>query len=106
MVAIGNGANVGGGTELNPDADPEDGLLDVMIAAPCRPTAKLGYVARLRKGEHHERDDVLYLRGRSVSVSGEEFWISADGEVYGPERSRTLAPRAGGVRHGPALIER
>ena len=89
MVAVGNGASVGGGTELTPEADPESGLMDVMIARAVSPTAKLGYVAHLRKGEHHERDDVLYLRGREVSVRGEEFWVSADGEVYGPERSRT-----------------
>ena len=63
MVAIGNGANVGGGTELTPDADPEDGRLDVMISRAVSPRAKLGYVAQLRKGEHQERDDVVYLRG-------------------------------------------
>ncbi len=89
MVAIGNGSNVGGGTELNPDADPEDGMLDVMVSRAVEPLAKLGYVARLRKGEHDERDDVLTLRGRSVKVSGDEFWLSADGEVSGPERSRS-----------------
>ena len=96
MVAVGNGANVGGGTEITPEADPEDGLLDVMIARAVTPGAKLGYVAHLRKGEHHERDDVLYLRGREVSVRGEDFWVSADGEIYGPERSRTwrLEPAA------------
>jgi YegS/Rv2252/BmrU family lipid kinase len=89
MVAIGNGGNVGGGTELNPDADTEDGLLDVMISRAVEPLAKLGYVARLRKGEHDERDDVVTLRGRTVKVSGDEFWLSADGEIYGPERSRS-----------------
>ena len=96
MVAIGNGGNVGGGTELNPDADPEDGLLDVMISRAVAPMARLGYVARLRKGEHDERDDVVMLRGRSVKVSGDAFWLSADGEVSGPERSRSwrLEPAA------------
>ncbi|WP_235537286.1 diacylglycerol/lipid kinase family protein [Nocardioides sp. Soil805] len=89
MVAIGNGANVGGGTEVTPDADPEDGRLDVMISRAVSPGAKLGYVAKLRKGEHQERDDVISLRGSTVSVTGEEFWVSADGEIYGPERSRT-----------------
>ena len=89
MVAIGNGSNVGGGTELNPDADTEDGLLDVMISRAVKPMAKLGYVARLRKGEHDERDDVATLRGRTVKVSGDEFWLSADGEISGPERSRS-----------------
>jgi YegS/Rv2252/BmrU family lipid kinase len=89
MVAIGNGANVGGGTELTPEANPEDGKVDVMVSRAVSPMAKLGYVRGLRKGEHHERDDVLYLRGSTVSVSGEEFYVSADGEIYGPERSRS-----------------
>ena len=89
MVAIGNGSNVGGGTELNPDADTEDGRLDVMISKAVKPAAKLGYVMRLRKGEHDQRDDVVTLRGRSVKVSGDEFWLSADGEISGPERSRS-----------------
>jgi diacylglycerol kinase family enzyme len=50
----------------------------------------------MRRGEHHERDDVLYLRGRNVTVSGEQFWCSADGEISGPERRRTwrLEPAA------------
>lgn len=96
MVAIGNGGNVGGGTELNPEADTEDGRLDVMISRAVEPLAKLGYVARLRKGEHDERDDVVMLRGSSVKVSGDEFWLSADGEISGPERSRSwrLEPAA------------
>ena len=89
MVAIGNGGNVGGGTELNPDADTEDGRLDVMISRAVKPTAKLAYVAKLRRGEHEQRDDVLSLRGKTVKVSGNDFWLSADGEVYGPERSRS-----------------
>ena len=96
MVAIGNGGNVGGGTELNPEADPEDGKLDVMISRAVKPLAKLGYVAHLSRGEHEQRDDVVTLRGTSVKVSGDEFWLSADGEVSGPERSRSwrLEPAA------------
>ncbi len=50
MVAIGNGGNVGGGTELNPDADTEDGQLDVMVSRAVTPMAKLGYVAAAQPG--------------------------------------------------------
>jgi len=89
MVAIGNGANVGGGTELTPHADPEDGLVDVMVSRAIGPLARFGYGAKLLTGRHPERDDVLYVRGSTVSVSGEAFWCSADGEIYGPERHRT-----------------
>jgi diacylglycerol kinase (ATP) len=89
MVAIGNGSNVGGGTEVTPDADPESGRLDVMVSRAIGAGAKIAYVAKLRKGEHQERDDVITVRGSTVSVTGEAFWVSADGEIYGPERSRT-----------------
>ena len=89
MVSVGNGANVGGGTELTPEADPEDGQVDVMISHAVGATAKLGYALHLRRGEHHRRDDVQYLRGSQVTISGDAFWISADGEVSGPERQRS-----------------
>lgn len=89
MVAIGNGTSVGGGTELTPEADPEDGMVDVMISRAVGPLARIGYAALLTRARHHERDDVTYLRGRRVSVSGKAFWCSADGEIDGPERQRT-----------------
>jgi YegS/Rv2252/BmrU family lipid kinase len=89
MVAIGNGANVGGGTELTPEADPEDGKVDVMISHAVGAVAKVGYALHLSRGEHHHRDDVQYLRGSQVTISGDAFWISADGEISGPERQRS-----------------
>jgi YegS/Rv2252/BmrU family lipid kinase len=89
MVAVGNGCSVGGGTELTPAADPEDGLVDVMVSRAVGALARIGYAARLTLGTHPDHADVTYLRGREVSVSGEEFWCSADGEIHGPERNRT-----------------
>jgi diacylglycerol kinase (ATP) len=89
MVAVGNGSHVGGGAGLTPYADPSDGRVDVMVTRSLGPLARLGYAASLALGRHPERDDVTYLRGTTVSVSGEAFWCSADGEVYGPERHRT-----------------
>jgi diacylglycerol kinase (ATP) len=89
MVALGNGATVGGGAEITPEADPADGKVDVMISFAVGPLSRFAYALHLRKGEHHHRDDVRYLRGTTVSVSGQSFYCSADGEVYGPERHRT-----------------
>jgi diacylglycerol kinase (ATP) len=89
MVSIGNGASVGGGTELTPGADPEDGRVDVMISHAVSTRAKIGYALHLRRGEHPRRDDVQYLRGSQVTISGDAFWISADGEISGPDRQRS-----------------
>jgi diacylglycerol kinase family enzyme len=89
MVALGNGASVGGGTELTPDADPRDGKVDVLVSFATGPAARVGYAVDLLRRNHPERDDSIYLRGSQVSVSGEAFWLSADGEVAGPEGRRT-----------------
>ena len=89
MAAIGNGSRVGGGAAITPEASPEDGKMDVMVSYSIGPLARVAYVARFRFGRHHERDDVLYLRASSVSVTGQAFYCSADGEIYGPERNRT-----------------
>ena len=89
MVAIGNGSRVGGGAAVTPEADPGDGKMDVMVSFSTDLAAKLGYLVKFRAGRHPERDDVLYLRAGTVSVSGQSFYCSADGELYGPERNRT-----------------
>jgi diacylglycerol kinase (ATP) len=85
QVAIGNGTNVGGGTELTPDASVEDGLADVLVSFATTPWAKLGYTLRLATASHEEREDVVTARARRIAISGQDFWCNADGEVYGPE---------------------
>lgn len=88
MVAVGNGASVGGGTELTPDAEPHDGEVDVLIASPAGPLARLGYLLRLPFARHEQHADVRILRGRTVRVSGTPFDCNSDGEIDGPVRSR------------------
>lgn len=89
QVAVGNGPSVGGGTELTPEAVPHDGKLDVMVSRSTGPLARFLYAARLGFATHHERDDVSYLRGSRVSISGGPFWCSADGELSGPVHRRS-----------------
>ncbi|MFL6158026.1 MAG: diacylglycerol/lipid kinase family protein [Marmoricola sp.] len=89
MVALGNGTSVGGGAEITPHADPSDGSMDVMISFATAPLARVGYALDVVRRAHPTRSDVLYLRGSQVSISGEAFWISADGEISGPERRRS-----------------
>ncbi|MBM7516721.1 diacylglycerol/lipid kinase family protein [Nocardioides nitrophenolicus] len=99
MVAVGNGASVGGGTELTPDAEPHDGEVDVLVATPRGPLARLGYLVRLPFARHEQHGDVRILRGRTVRVSGTPFDCNSDGEIDGPVRSRTwrVLPAAYGM---------
>lgn len=89
MVGIANGRTIGGGAELAPDAEPDDGLVDVVVATSTGPLARLGFATSLRDGEHVGRDDVLVVRGRSVTVTGEAYPVNADGELSGPFSART-----------------
>ncbi|HET9422540.1 MAG TPA: diacylglycerol kinase family protein [Nocardioides sp.] len=89
QVAVGNGSSVGGGTELTPDAEAGDGQLDVMVSRAVGPLARVLYAVRLGLATHQDHEDVDYYRAETVSVTGEKFWCSADGEIYGPERHRT-----------------
>jgi YegS/Rv2252/BmrU family lipid kinase len=89
MVVVANGRTIGGGAEVAPDAAPDDGLLDVVVATSTGPLARLGFGVALREGEHVERDDVATRRGSTVTVSGQPFPLNADGELDGPVGSRT-----------------
>ena len=89
MVAIGNGTSVGGGTELTPEADPSDGKLDLMVSLATGPLDRISYAWHLRSGDHSRRDDVIMVRAHQVTISGEDFFLAADGEISGPERRRS-----------------
>ena len=95
MVGVANGRTIGGGAELAPDAAPDDGLLDVVVATSTGPLARLGFGVALREGGHVEREDVVAIRGRTVTVTGEPFPLNADGELDGPVDRRTWTVQPG-----------
>ena len=103
MVAIGNGTSVGGGAELTPEADPEDGLVDVMISRSVGPFAKFGYAVGVARGRHHERDDVRYLRASRGHRLGRELLLRGRRRDLRAGAAPQLAGRAVGVLHGPAV---
>lgn len=87
MVAVGLGMSIGGGALVAPEADPFDGVADVMVSLATGPVARVGYALAMRRGEHGGRDDVLTARGCDVlveSVDAEAFHTNADGELDGP----------------------
>ena len=97
-VAINNGTYVGGGTPLGPDADPASGCLDIHVSYAYGPLSRLGYAFQVRRGSHFERKDVVAMRGQSISVSGESFTCSADGEIEENVSGRTWTVQPGAVR--------
>ena len=97
MVAVANGRTIGGGAPLAPDAEPDDGLLDVVVATSTGPLARLRLRAwRCATASTSSADDVLVVRGRAVTVTGDPFPVNADGELDGPVSGADLdgAPEA------------
>ncbi len=96
MVGIGNGRGIGGGTPLLPHAEPDDGLLDVVVSQAAGPMAKVRYGAALTRGEHLRDKAVRFARGRTVTVVGEQVGVCADGELGADIRRRkwTVEPAA------------
>ncbi|MET0930049.1 MAG: YegS/Rv2252/BmrU family lipid kinase [Aeromicrobium sp.] len=89
QVAVGNGRYVGGGAPLLPQADPSDGQLDVSVSYTESPRRRIAYAFSVRRGEHHRRDDVIYLRGTEVIVHGDALRCTSDGELTGASKTHT-----------------
>ena len=84
QVAVGNGRYVGGGAPLLPQADPSDGLIDVSVSYTESPRRRIAYAFSVRRGEHHRRDDVIYLTGKQIEVVGDALRCTSDGELTPP----------------------
>jgi diacylglycerol kinase (ATP) len=84
LVAVGNCPSYGGGLRICPDADPADGLLDVVTAAPLGRVALARLKPRLRRGTHLGDPLVDVFRARRIRIDVPEIIGYADGERIGP----------------------
>lgn len=89
MVGIANAPSIGGGTRLVPPAVPDDGQLDVIVVSAVTAAARVAFGVALRDGLHLDRDDVLHMRGGSVTISGEPVPHDLDGEITDDRASCT-----------------
>ena len=83
-VVIANGRFVAGGLPIAPNADPSDGLLDIILI-PERPGAEITLlVAKIILGNHLDADAVTFRRAARVSIrSRPGMWFNVDGELIG-----------------------
>ncbi|MEV8503298.1 YegS/Rv2252/BmrU family lipid kinase [Actinoplanes sp. NPDC051475] len=80
LAAIGNTSSYGGGLRICPDADPADGLLDVVVAAPLGRRELVRLKPRLRRGTHVTDPLVTSYRAREVRIDTPGIIGYADGE--------------------------
>jgi len=84
FVVAANGRYFGGGMHIAPDATPDDGLFDVVIAGDVGKLELLKLVPSVYKGTHLSHPKAYVYRSRTVHVeSTERMVLQADGELVG-----------------------
>lgn len=79
MIAVANTAWFGGGMHICPDADPDDGLLDVTVVDGVGRIELLRFFNRVFKGTHLDHPKVHTHRGRRIEIEADvDIW--GDGE--------------------------
>ncbi|HEX5700234.1 MAG TPA: diacylglycerol kinase family protein [Rubrobacter sp.] len=107
-IAVGNCRYTGGGWPATPKANPEDGLLDVVVIETLGVADLLGLApAVLDESGYLDREGVLFVRAKEIRIEtqppGLEF--TADGEVIGNEPAEfSILPKALKVIVGPDYV--
>lgn len=106
-IAVGNCRYAGGGWAAAPKANPEDGLLDVIVIEDVGLKEFLALApAALARFDYLYNEGVFFARAREVRVAsqpGLEFTV--DGEVIGDEPAEfVVIPRALNVIVGPGYV--
>ncbi len=84
LVAVGNGPSYGGGMQVCPDAELDDGLLDVMIVDKISKLEFLKVFPKVYTGAHKDHPAVTIHRARQVRLDTPGIVAYADGERYAP----------------------
>jgi diacylglycerol kinase (ATP) len=82
LIAIANGKSYGGGMNVCPDAQINDGLFDVMVLHPVSKIEFLKVFPRVFSGTHITHPAVEIVRSRSVTIESQAI-AYADGERIG-----------------------
>ena len=83
LVSVGNGHRTGGAFYMNPDAVPDDGVLDVCVIDPMSRVRMLGLLPRSFNGSHPAHPKVRMLRAESISIASDGWYpMHIDGEYH------------------------
>lgn len=83
LAAVGNGRSYGGGIPICPDADLEDGLLEVTVVYPAGRRRLLRLLPRLYRGQHTTVPEVSTFRVRGIRLDSPDASAYADGDPVG-----------------------
>jgi diacylglycerol kinase (ATP) len=106
LIAVGNGRSYGGGMRVCPDAEVDDGVLDITVVGEVSKPDFIKTFPKVFTGRHVKHPKVRQFRGAEVSITAERtLQVFADGEHAGtlpatfavvPLALRIVVPNAAG----------
>lgn len=101
LVAIANGKYYGGGIPPCPDANVDDGILDVCTIDSTRVRQKIVLLPKYKQGKHIGLKQAKFYKTDTVHlVSTKDFPVSIDGEViYTNKLNIKVLPKAINIVH-------
>lgn len=102
LAAFANAKCYGGGMQIAPAANPDDGLLDVVVVEETSRAELLRQLPGLFSGQHVSHPKVRIVRAEAVEVIAPRQEVTLDGELIGstpglirrdPARLRVRVPR-------------
>jgi diacylglycerol kinase family enzyme len=83
-VIVANGRYLGGGMKMVPEAEPDDGLLDVLLIGDLTKRDLLLTMPKTYRGKHLPHPKATLLRGTTVEIDAPEpLPVELDGEQPG-----------------------
>jgi diacylglycerol kinase family enzyme len=84
LAAVGNGRCIGGSFWLTPNAQVDDGLLDLCLIDTLRLDEIVRHIGKVLRGTHMGLRQVQMARAASITItSSDPLPVHADGEVLG-----------------------
>lgn len=87
ILSIGNGQYLGGGMHAVPEADPSDGLFDVLWVDPLSRRKIMRLIIHFIRGTHMSFPIVHTARCSEVTISGSDMTFNLDGELHHMNRA-------------------
>lgn len=91
LAAVMNGSRYGGGFQIAPGADPQDGLLDLTLGGQLSRPALLSLMFRVLRGAHLTHPQVRHTRAARATLTWQTpIQTHLDGELAGRQRELSV----------------
>lgn len=81
VIAVANGGVIGGGIPIAPEAQADDGLLDVVVVNKIRSRNLPARLIGLMRGKILSFPETQFIRAKKVFFSADKMRVNIDGEV-------------------------